>query len=441
VRVGMKPSLVRSLAPAAAVLQRNAAHEAKVLDALACWSGAFTPRICVVPSKGLLLEIGSCLNLFGGLDALWQSLLAGIRAQGFAVRSAVATVAQAALWLALAGEDNPCIDRTQLPIALDALPLDRLGKMLTEGTVEHLADFGLRTLGDVRRQPSAALRRRIGSLAMTRIARAYGELAEALQEFVFPQRFAHAVDLPAPIENAEALLFISHRLVQAMAGWLAARQCGIQECTLLLGHRQQTETVIALRFSETLRDPARIEWVLRERLQQLVLSAPTDHIRLEANAVLPLTGRSGTLLAREGAQSEGMAALLERLRARLGEQQVHSLVLEADHRPECNSRAAAIGKGDSDFVAPPRPCFLLDTPQALAEKDGRPQQNGPLLLLSDPERIESGWWDGGESDDSGPRPGDIHRDYFVALSPAQRWLWIYREWRAPGGWYLHGYFS
>ena len=38
VRTGMKPSLVRSLAPAAAVLQRNALHEAKALDALACWA-------------------------------------------------------------------------------------------------------------------------------------------------------------------------------------------------------------------------------------------------------------------------------------------------------------------------------------------------------------------------------------------------------------------
>ena len=51
-----------------------------------------------------------------------------------------------------------------------------------------------------------------------------------------------------------------------------------------------------------------------------------------------------------------------------------------------------------------------DSPQALAEVDGRPCRRGPLKLLSGPERIESGWWDSGEAS------GDIRRDYFIALS-------------------------
>ncbi len=441
VRGGMKPSLVRSLAADAVILQRDVAAEAAALDALACWAGAFTPRVCVVPQKGLLLEVGSCLTLFGGLDSLWGKVLAGIRAQGFVVRSAVAPVAQGALWLALVRDDMPRVDGPRLRPALDALPLCDLATVLTANVVERLESFGLQTLGEARRQPSAALTRRIGSLAMTRMARAYGELAEAQQEFVFPQQFVHGVELPAPIENAEALLFVAHRLVQAMTGWLGARQCGIQECSLLLLHHHRSPTAVVLRFGETQRDPVRIEWVLRERLQQLDLPAPVEAVRLEAKRVQPLPGRSAALLPGGAAQHDGMPALIERLRARMGEANVHGLMLEADHRPERNGRAAGSGKSGAAFAHVPRPLFLLATPQLLGEYDGRPQYDGPLLLLSDRERIESGWWDGGERDAEKTCSGDIRRDYFVALSPSQRWLWIYRECAVPGGWYLHGYFS
>ena len=37
--------------------------------------------------------------------------------------------------------------------------------------------------------------------------------------------------------------------------------------------------------------------------------------------------------------------------------------------------------------------------------------------------------------------GDLGRDYFIARTVDERWLWIYRDGRVPGGWLLHGYFS
>ena len=60
-------------------------------------------------------------------------------------------------------------------------------------------------------------------------------------------------------------------------------------------------------------------------------------------------------------------------------------------------------------------------------------------MLAGPERIESGWWDAREGGDKAV--GDVRRDYFIALSANSCWLWIYRECRAPGGWFLQGFFS
>jgi protein ImuB len=146
--------------------------------------------------------------------------------------------------------------------------------------------------------------------------------------------------------------------------------------------------------------------------------------------------------------------LVERLRARLGDEAVHGLCAVEGHRPECASAAVPVG-----FVAPMaavaparRPLELFDPPEALREIDGRPARRGQALtLLAGPERIESGWWDQGErlaedmvtgatQDDEPslqgrPAPGDVRRDYFLARSPQGESFWIYRD---SAGWWAQG---
>ena len=62
---------------------------------------------------------------------------------------------------------------------------------------------------------------------------------------------------------------------------------------------------------------------------------------------------------------------------------------------------------------------------------GDPWFDGSLHLERGPERIESGWWDG----------GDIARDYFEALHASGARYWIYHELRERRDWYLHGVFA
>lgn len=453
VRPWMKPALARSLLPGIALLPRDAAAEQALLDMLACWAGTWTPHIYVVPQRGLLLEIGSCLRLFGGFESLHAAIIDGLEAQGHAVRSAAAPVAQAALWLALAGTNGTRVNHAALPAALDALSLAALDSELPAGAITRLNSFGLSTLGDVRRLPHSALTRRIGTDLMLEIACTYGDMPDTRAAFIFPARFDLKLELPVPVSHAEALLFASRRLVQALSGWLTVRQGGLRECTLLLEHRKQAATALPLRFAEPLRDSARIETVLRERLPRVVLHTQVEALRLVAESMLDLPGQSRPLFRKDGAQADAMPALMDRLRARLGEAQVHGCAAVADHRPECVSTHAPDGRDssrdssrDTPVTPAPRPLYLLQTPQGLAERDGRPHHDkAPLRLLAGPERIESGWWDEGERNADARPCGDVRRDYFVALTPDQRWLWIYRECRSDftqgAGWFLHGYFS
>ena len=131
---------------------------------------------------------------------------------------------------------------------------------------------------------------------------------------------------------------------------------------------------------------------------------------------------------------------MERLRARLGPEAVHGLTIVPDHRPERATQATDWPAAARPASTLPRPLGLLPTPLAIAEKNGAPGHEGRLRLLTRAERIESGWWDGGERGDEGGSEGlgDVSRDYFVALSEQGEWLWIFRD---RQGWWLHGCFA
>lgn len=432
---------------------------------LACWAGQFTPRVSLA-EDALLLDIGGCLRLFNGLNGLRQAVQQSLTEQGlmeqrFAesiqtvqrvtartlVRIGIAPTPQAAIWLA-EGQRGTDAGLDDLAIANISWP---------PGVAEKLARFGLCRLGELRRLPSAALARRIGQDAALRIARAYGDAPDPRRDFVFPLHFDETIELPAAVDAAPILMFPARRLVAALTGWLNVRQAGVRTCQFDLIHRQDT-TPLLLRFAETTRNSQRIERVLRERLERLQLAAPVERLRLVVDSVEAMPGENLGLFETV-AGKESMAALLERLRARLGEDRVLSIFPVAAYRPECatawilqqpgirhkgaNTVLSGSSKPDKppDSVMPPRPLWLLSKPKSLPEIGGQPHHGGPLTLLAGPERIESGWWDQDESGYAGKGVGDIRRDYFIALTQDQRWAWIFRERKAPGGWFLHGWFA
>ena len=432
---GIGVAAARALAPDITLLARHPEREDGAMRTLACWAGSLAPRVSVTPDT-LLLEIGSCLRLFGGLDKLREAAIGGLREQGFTFACAVAPTPLGAEWLARQGTDARCTDPASLHRLLDALPVD----VLPEKAAMALSRFGVHTLAEVRRLPRAALGRRIGEAALHCIACAFGERPDPRPDFVFPERFVLPLPLPAAVENAGALLFAARRLVAALAGWLTARQAGVREFTLRLQHRL-AETCLVVPFAELTADAVRFERVLRERLERTVLEAPVETLRLDVTQVEALPGRNRSLLDDAQAGQEAIGSLLERLSARLGEDRVYRVVPHADHRPERATQRLKSFDPAATCTLPalPRPLWLLDAPEPLPEVDGRPWRRGPLKLLAGPERIESGWWDSGEN--AGDNTGDIRRDYFIALSESASWLWIYRECRTPGGWFLHGYFS
>jgi protein ImuB len=175
--------------------------------------------------------------------------------------------------------------------------------------------------------------------------------------------------------------------------------------------------------------------LLQLRLEAGALPATVSSLALQASLepgqLLSGTDLLGQCLRPDG----GLHALLERLRARLGGGAVQGFALCDEHRPESAWRAvpeplAETGTSDPLMAVRSRPVWLLASPELLGMVAGQPAWHGILSLLHGPERIESGWWDG----------GDVRRDYYRASNRRGAMLWVYQDLRSQA-WYLQGVFG
>jgi len=322
---------------------------------------------------------------------------------------AFAATPRAALWIARAGG-----------VRLEAVPV-RIAAEEDADALAFLEVIGVQTVGELLELPREGLAHRCGPQLIESLDRALGRAPEPRRFFHPPPQFDVRLALNADVAHAEALLFPARRLLTQLEGLLAARQSGIRAFRFLFFHDKDEAQAIDIGLASPTRDAKRMADLLRETLGRTRLARPVEAIALHADGFTPLVPASGGFFGDAAREAESWAALLERLRSRLGAGAVYGLTVFPDHRPELAWRSVEPGEWDPhDFTPPgPRPAWLVE-PQPLGES--------ALRLLAGPERIECGWWDG----------DDARRDYFIARLPDASLAWIYRE---DNQWYLHGLFA
>ena len=432
---GMRVSAACALVSGLHTLVRDASKERSTLARIAAWSLQFTSFVSLAEPDEILLEIDGSLKLFGGLGKLHRHIARGVAELGFDAHIACAPTPLAAQWFARAGMSIRVQHHDALRQALEQLPADLICENETTRTL--LENFGARTLGECLRLPREGLARRAGQRLLDNLDLALGLRPDPRLPFVAPQTYSAALPLPAPVAQADALLFAARRLLTELCGWLAATGHGVQRPRFEFIHEKQIVTVITLELASATRDLDHLTTLLRERLARTELPCAVIEIAIASGRVTPLASNNLSFLPDNAGQAENSSRFVERLNARLGANTICSLIPHADYRPERAWRACRPGAAASDNVAaapiPSRPLWLLSTPRPLRETGAAPHDHdGDLLsLLAGPERIEAGWWDGQH----------VARDYFVARNPAQSLLWIYRERNVAARWYVHGFFS
>ena len=418
-------ALVRDLA----VRPRDPAAERAALEGLAAWAGQFTSYLSLAPPAGLLLEAAGSLTLFGGIGPFREAVRAGLEEVGYRARLGIAPTPLGARLLAYAGDPEPVADLPGLERRLAPLPLAALD--LEPATLEALRGLGLHRLGDCLELPRSGLTRRLGPALLERLDRALGRRPDPRPAYTPPAGFQRRLPLPAETADSQALLFAARRLLLELAGFLRARRAGIQRLEFRFHPPRGAAERLPVGLVAPDRDPDRLLGLLRTRLERFPLAAPAEALGLVAAAPVPLEEVQSDLFETETSGAGDWGTLIERLQARLGPDAVHGCLAVPDHRPEQAWRTAAPGEGGEIPRFGPRPLWLLEPPRPLNEVRGQPQHHGPLRLLNGPERIEAAWW---EAD-------GVARDYYVAEDRNRARLWVFRERRPPGRWFLHGLFA
>lgn len=237
-----------------------------------------------------------------------------------------------------------------------------------------------------------------------------------------PDRFDARIEFEYEIESSQALLFPLRRLLLDLAAFLCSRDGGVQRFDLHFEHDLLPASVLTIGLLAPERDPALLFEIARNRMEAFALPAGSRALRLQAEQLPPFVPAARDLFDTRPAQAMPWSQLRERLRARLGDDAVQPLAVQADHRPERASGIQPPTKPPAYW--PLRPGWLLDTPQPL--RDPR------LRIIAGPERIESGWWD----------QADARRDYYVVETAHGQRGWAFRTRNDPHApWMLHGWFG
>lgn len=466
-RRGQTQADARAMIPQLVCKPADPEADARALTALAVWAERWSPSVSLDPSaeglEGLFLDVTGAAHLFGGEAALLARIRDRLAEAGARARVALAPTPGAAWALARWGEagsggciaDDDTVRGLLAPLPVAALRLD-------DRTLTQARRFGLKRIGDLYPMPRAGLARRFrdgaGVGLVQRLDQALGFTGEALTPVRPPPKYRAWQAWMEPVGDIEGVEARLTDLTADLSAPLVRAGQGAKALTLTGFRSDGGTTSLSVRMGRPGRDPGIWLRLFREAgLGRLELGFGLDALMLTVDDVEAMTARQGTLESEaEAQQAESLAALIDRLSARLGEDRVLTPEPVDSWIPERAERwRPALGRPLSVPARDVRrPILLLDPPEpveAIAElPDGAParftwRRLSRRVTRSDgPERLSPEWWR--------PRPDGRQvrtRDYYRVEDDAGGRYWLFREGlygreysgepeaRAPS-WWMHG---
>jgi protein ImuB len=445
---GMALNTAHALCADLLALERQPQREWDMLQQLAHWVYGLTPEVALAADNSLLLEIGACRRLYGGIAPLLDIIRRGLHERGHAVVIGLAHTRKAA-WLLARREHPPALadDRLEPETVrhqLDALPIELLA--IERAISSVLGKMGIHTLGELAALPLAALGKRFGAGFIRYLQQVLGTHPDPQPPFVPLSKFQAGLSFIDGIHNRQALLFPMRRLLQTLGDYLHARQllCTALHWELHDAHAPQATMTIELMRAEKTPGANRLRNLLELselKLQNLPLREAVYTLILRSAEFLPAQPANPQLFAADdflhadGACANPLDALIDKLRARLGATALDRLSYRALHWPEAASVQRSIDTAETttcstEIPLPLRPLWLLPAPQPLHEHDQKLFWHSALDILRGPERIDNHWWE----------QTPAARDYYIARAADGRRCWIFRD-TGSGHWFAHGLFA
>ena len=482
-RLGLGPGLpftdARARVPDLVHEDADMMADQRALSGLALWLMRFSPKICVEPPDGVLLDVTGCSGLWGGEEALLLALQQALARAHIPHRLALAGTVGAASALARHGPDQIqgnkpiLIEPTGERAALAHLPMRclRLGPY----ALRTLTRFGLVRVGQLYGLDRKALERRFHSreasdAVLWRLDQALGQRSEPFVSLQEPMEHRVVVSCPEPLIHPEGIAAGLDHVLGILCFRLGEHQLGARQFAFSVWRTDGELRSLTVRTALPVRDAAHVRRLFKDRLEQIDPGLGIDAIGMQADRVGPFQYTPTALdqaFATSNADPTALASLADRLVARIGPDAVQVAHPVASHIPE-RSQSLHPFDGrmpDWDEVHSridqarhgARPMRLLSLPepvQVIAEvPDGPPAQfvwrrvMRRVVRSNGPERIAPEWWRHLPSVSPEATRKPRARDYYQVEDQTGHLYWLVREGLYDderGGaprWFIHGVFA
>ena len=422
-----------------------------LLDRTALWARRWCPWTVRDAGDGIVMDLSGAAHLFGGQAAVLRDIGQRFAMQGLRTRLAMAPTRGAAQMLARFGPAGVICGPEDVIEVLRPLPVAAL--RLPEETLRLLTRLGLKTLGALIEVPRTALMRRFDRARpdhnpLVLLDRALGRAADPLNAPAEAAHWLARVRLPEPVLDPGPHL---EGLAADLCAQLARAEQGARLLRLTIYRVDGEWRLRDVMLASASREAAHLLRLIAGKLEGIDPGFGFDLITLEALRVEPRALHQDHLDGARDASAD-VAALLDRLSARLGPGKISWSVWHESHLPErVEARVPALqGEGvEAPVLLRDRPLRLLEPAEEVAVLYAVPE--GPparfrwrrvaflTVRHEGPERIAPEWWR--------DRPGTRLRDYYKVEVRDGRRFWLFREGILGDGrggdprWFVHGIFA
>ncbi len=384
----------------------------KALARFGTWMIRFSPLVALDGANGLMIETTGCDHLHGGEQHLMAAVSATLDANAIPHTLGLAGTQGAASALARA-VPGTILKEGEEAGGLAGLPVSAL-RLSSEAEL-LLKRFGLHQIGQLYGIDRKALGRRFRSKAaadavLLRLDQALGLRHEPLHPIIPAPALAARLACPEPLLAREGILVGLQTLADTLCAELAARGEGARGFAFHAFRADGGLSTVSVSLARPSRTPKHILRLFDEKVERIDPGFGIDLLMLEARR----TGRmetSAVALSGDLAASDSdpvlLAALADRITAKLGEGVVSFVSPQESHVPERAEPHTAFEETlPVACAAPPshgpRPIRLIEPPEeikVLAEvPDGPPLRfvwrrvSRTVTRADGPERIAPEWW-------------------------------------------------
>lgn len=419
------------------------------LQQLAQQAYEFTPYVSLWETQqSLLLELSSCLSLFGGLENLLEKIRRQLQARAINTVASLAHTPRASWLLGWYPQGN-LLDRDwQLTSSIESnakevflghlqkITLAELPELspFSEKLLRQLHNIGLKTLGELFALPRNSISRRYGQECLKQLDQIRGT-APDLQAYIEPaERFFAERHYLSGLETSAMVQQPVNELLLEFQQFLKRHQFQAESFHWRFFHFDKSHSTIHVELSSGHTWASIFEELTLLQLAKHQIQSPIETVALHSDSLSRIALHNKPLFAECGNHSAGIAeagTLYDTLKSRMGQQAIYQLQACNEHLPEYRqSLIQPLSRSPrsqtqvtSTALDKYLPLWLLPMAQPLSQN-----RRKRMTLLSSAHRIDSHWWQRRQQ-----------RDYFVAEDIEGR-HWVYFD-HTQKRWFIQGHYG